>query len=118
MGQAMTREADRRGEMVTARDDLGAFEVLRELTNNGYIVAGGDDRSSGIRLSHDSAPDLILHADGRIEVPLGQARKSAIGRLVPGARRMSWRRSLAIVTLIVVLWISSLWFTEIILESM
>lgn len=113
MGQAMASGGGQ-GRDVTARDDLGAFEVLRELTNNGYVIDGDDDRSTGIRLRHDSAPDLILHADGRIEVPLHQKRKGGMSGLVPGVRRgMSWRRTLVIVFLLGVLWTFSAWLTAI-----
>lgn len=117
MGQAAVRPMERGGRSLTERDDLGAFEVLRELTNNGYAIDGGDDRSSGIRLRHESAPDLILHADGRVEVPLGQKRKSGLDGFVPGVRRgMSWRRTLVIVILLGVLWTFSAWLTAVFLS--
>ena len=115
----MASQAESDGRMVTERDDLGAFEVMRELTRNGYVIDGGDERSSGIRLRHDSAPDLILHADGRIEVPLGQKRKSAITGLMPGVRRgLSWRRTIAMIILLGGLWFLAVFLSATFLESM
>ena len=117
MGQAVARPMERGGRSVTERDDLGAFEVLRELTNNGYVIDGDDDRSSGIRLRHDSAPDLVLHADGRVEVPLGQKRKSAISGLMPGRRHgLSWGRTLVIILLLGIVWVLSAFLTANFLE--
>lgn len=115
MGQMVRGEGHRRE--ITQRDDLGAFEVLRELTKNGYVVEGDDDRSTGICLRHDSAPDLILHADGRVEVPLGQKRKSAIAGLMPGGRRgLSWGRTLVIILLLGIVWVLSAFLTANFLE--
>lgn len=117
VGEAMTRDTEQNRDLITRRDDLGAFQVLRELTHNGYAIDGADDRSSGIRLRHDSAPDLILHADGRVEVPLGQKRKPGITGLVPGVRRgMSWGRTLIIVVVLAIVWCVSAYLTATFLE--
>ena len=51
------------------------FEKLRELARNGYVPDAEPGPEGGMLLRHDNAPDLILHADGRIELPVGQRPK-------------------------------------------
>ena len=95
-----------------AREEAQAFEVLRELTRNGYVPDTSDIESSGILLRHDQAPDLVLHADGRIDVPIGQRRKPAMTRLIPNVSTgMSWRRTAFIVFLVALVWFFALFLT-------
>lgn len=85
--------------------DPTVFEKLRELTRNGYVPdAGHDDESGGILFRHDSAPDLVLHADGRIDLAAGRPRPRPAAK---GERRVSWRRTF-VVMLTVAVWILSL----------
>ena len=75
----------------------GSFEKLQELTRHGYLpdtqpVRDGD----GILLRHDSAPDLILWADGTVDVPLGQPAKSSAVPAPTWRRKRRWGRALLI----------------------
>ena len=97
------------------------FAKLRELTRNGYVPdTEREDDSGGILLRHDSAPDLLLLADGRIELPVGQPSKRTVsdaGR--PAAeRRISWRRTFLVVVLSVAFWFVSLFLAATVLEAM
>ena len=104
-------------ETAYASEEAQTFEVLRELTRNGYVPDTSDIESSGILLRHDQAPDLVLHADGRIEVPIGQRKKPSMSRLMPGVRTgMSWRRTAFIVVLIALVWFFSAFLTASFLE--
>jgi hypothetical protein len=95
-----------------ASAEAQTFEVLRELTRNGYVPDTSDIETSGILLRHDQAPDLVLHADGRIDVPIGQRRKAAMTRLIPNVSTgMSWRRTAVIVFLGALLWSFALFLT-------
>jgi len=112
MAGSITAAQEARVGVPARSGEAHTFGVLKELTRNGYVPDTSDIEATGIRLRHQSAPDLVLHADGRIEVPVGQPKKSALGGLVPGGGRgMSWRRTLVIVFLIGVVWFFSAFLT-------
>lgn len=98
MGEAAVL-SDREVRQPSESDRGSSFEKLQELTRHGYLpdtqpLSNGD----GILLRHPSAPDLILWADGRVDVPLGQPRKTvpapAPTRQASKTRR--WGRALLI----------------------
>ena len=99
-------------------EDSQPFEILRELARNGYVPDPRHDGASGIRLRHDSAPDLVLHADGRIDVPLGQRRKPVGDLAALDLRRISWPRTIAVLALMIVLCFFSVVLTVTLIESM
>ncbi|HEX8482742.1 MAG TPA: hypothetical protein VF650_12640 [Allosphingosinicella sp.] len=99
------------------------FEKLRELARNGYVPDPDRASGGGILLRHESAPDLVLRADGRIDLPLGQ-RPRSVAALAPSspaavaeARRMSKRRTLLIVLLAAAFWFMSLALTSSIISG-
>jgi hypothetical protein len=99
---------------VPTRADSDAFDQLKELIANGYVADPGAPGEAGILLRHKAAPDLILHADGRLEVPIGQPAKSV-------RRFLDWRRWLKILALVIfggIFWLVSLGFTMTLLESL
>ena len=65
------------------------------------------DEHGGIRLQHDSAPDLILRADGSIDLPTGRARSRRNTRAVK-EKRIYWRRSFLVVVMAIAVWFLSL----------
>lgn len=76
---------------------VSSFEKLQELTRHGYApdpqpLAEGD----GILLRHRSAPDLILWADGRVDVPLGQPAKADRNQALAPVKKRRWGRALLI----------------------
>lgn len=95
MGQAavmVDREPGRPANLPGA----SSFEKLQELTRHGYLpdtqpIANGD----GILLRHRSAPDLILWADGTVDVPLGQPAKG-VAAPAPVKKKRRWGRALLI----------------------
>ena len=96
-----------------------AFEQMRELVRNGYLPDAGEASERAIRLRHPQAPDLLLHPDGRIEIPGHQEPKpSKAFAIEPERRRMSKRRTLAIILLAAIFWFFSAYFTAVILEGM
>lgn len=119
MGVSANLAARSRGGIPLTPDEPQTFGVLKELTRNGYVPDTSDIEASGILLRHEHAPDLILHADGRLEVPVGQPKKAAKARMVPGVPRgMSWRRTLATILFASILWFLSVAFTASLLEGM
>jgi hypothetical protein len=111
-----------------ARQDLAApslapetrvIESLRELARNGYVAdpdAPADGQ--GILLRHDKAPDLVLHADGRIELPLGPApKRPAPGRKAEGEKRISWRRTFLVFVVAMIAWMTSVFLGVSLLSS-
>lgn len=99
------------------------FEKLRELTLNGYIPDAEPGPGGAMLLRHDNAPDLLLHPDGRIDLPVGRRPRGA-GALpapaptAPGRDRgLSKRRTLLIVLLAVAFWFLSLALTSSILHG-
>jgi hypothetical protein len=95
------------------------FEKLRELARNGYVPDPEPVTGGGMLLRHQNAPDLVLHADGRIELPLGQPPRApaAAAASVTQARRMSKRRTLLIVLVAAAFWLMSLFLTSSILHG-
>ncbi|HEX9964906.1 MAG TPA: hypothetical protein VGB04_07965 [Allosphingosinicella sp.] len=71
------------------------FDKLRELVRSGYALDPDPGPGGGMLLRHDSAPDLILHPDGRIDLPLAQRPKHSAPLSPPlaGKRHMSKRRT-------------------------
>lgn len=90
------------------------FEKLRELARNGYVPDPEPGPQGGMLLRHDNAPDLILHADGRIDLPLAQRPRPAAAEPAPppspARRRMAKRR-----TLLIVLLAAAFWFLSVVL---
>jgi len=116
MGRAAMGATENRAAAY-AGEEARTFDVLRELTRNGYVPDTSDIETGGIMLRHDRAPDLVLHADGRIEVPIGQRKKLAMSRLMPNVRTgMSWRRTALIVVLIALVWFFSVFLTASFME--
>ncbi len=91
-------------DLMPVRVEAEAFDQLKELVANGYVPDSGAPGEAGILLRHKSAPDLVLHANGRIEVPIGQPAK--------GLRRLfnwrGWLKFIALVVLGFVFWLVSL----------
>jgi hypothetical protein len=86
------------------------FEKLRELTRNGYVPdAEADIAAGGLLLRHESAPDLILKADGSLDLPVGQsARPRAPTAESRAEKRIYWRRTFMVVVLTIAVWFLSL----------
>jgi hypothetical protein len=99
------------------------FEKLRELARNGYVPDPQPEAGGGILLRHDNGPDLVLRADGRIDLPVGQRARPAapVHASSPAAvsevHRMSKRRTLLIVLLAAVFWFMSLALTSSIISG-
>jgi hypothetical protein len=88
-----------------------AFEQLRELTRNGYVADEPGARGASVRLRHAHAPDLVLHADGRLELPLGQPEKPRAPSRTP------WLRIALAVVLATAFWFLSVFATTVLLFS-
>ena len=86
------------------------FDKLRELTRNGYVPEAGDEMpEGGILLRHDSAPDLILRADGSLDLPVGQRTRRRTATAESRAeKRIYWRRTFLVVVLTIAVWFVSL----------
>ena len=97
-----------------------AFSKLRELTRNGYFpVAGEEMADGGILLRHDHAPDLVLHADGRLDLPTSQAARPAkVERKAAREKRIYWLRTLFVVAMTVAVWFLSVILMIGLLETM
>ena len=98
-----------------------AFDQLRELVRNGYSPDAEPAAGEAILMRHAQAPDLLVFPDGRIEVPAHQKPKLAslpAALAAPLRKRMSKRRTFAIVVLAAIFWFFSAFFTAIILEGM
>ena len=90
------------------------LDRLKELIANGYVPEAGEPGEAGMLLRHRSAPDLIFHADGRIDVPIGQPAK----RIRFGFDWRSWLRILALVVVGGLFWLASVGISLSILESL
>ncbi len=92
--------------------DVRLIESMRELARNGYVAdPEAPAEGQGILLRHDVAPDLVLHADGRIELPLRPAAKPQAGKTgAKGERRISWRRTLLVALVAAIAWTMSVLF--------
>ena len=95
-----------------------AFEQLRALVRNGYAPDGEQEAGSAILMRHAQAPDLLLHPDGRIELPARQKPKLEASVVAPARPRMSKRRTFVIVVMAAIFWFFSAYFTAVILEGM
>ena len=95
-----------------------AFEQLRALLRNGYAPDGEQEAGSAILMRHAQAPDLLLHPDGRIELPSRQSPKRKESVAEPARPRMSKRRTFVIVVMAAIIWFFSAYFTAGILEGM
>lgn len=72
--------------------------VVRELERHGYVADPYSmDPGAGALFRHAAAPNLVVHEDGRIELPSGQL---ATQSLLPPPARIRWRRTLLVVTLL------------------
>ena len=114
----LTRAA--RSNLVPTEGQDGAFGKLRELTRSGYAPVSDDARADGgILLRHESGPDLVLHADGLLDLPTEQgARKAKAETRAAKEKRIYWLRTLFVVAMIVTVWFLSLALTAGLLESM
>ncbi len=94
------------------------IESLRELTRNGYVAdADAPADGQGILLRHVKGPDLVLHADGRIELPLRPAPKRPAGRKAEGEKRISWRRTFLVFFVAMIAWMMSVFLGVSLLSS-
>lgn len=107
-GQALTLARDQDLAAAPLASETRVIESLRELARNGYVAdpdAPADGQ--GILLRHDKAPDLVLHADGRIELPLRPAPTRAAGRKAEGKKKISWRRTFLVFVVAMIAWMMS-----------
>jgi hypothetical protein len=118
-GQALTFARDQDLAAAPFPPETRVIESLRELTRNGYVAdpdAPADGQ--GILLRHDKAPDLVLHADGRIELALGPApRRPAAGRKAEAGKRISWRRTFLVFVVAMIAWMMSVFLGVSLLSS-
>ena len=97
MGQAAIladREQSRSGELTRHT----SFEKLQELTRHGYVPDPQPLPHSGILLRHRNGPDLILYADGTVDVPLAQPVKGIVAPVVKVRKKRRWGRAFLIFT--------------------
>lgn len=99
---------------MAVRAEAEAFDRLKELVANGYVPDAGAPGEAGILLRHRSAPDLVLHADGRIEVPIGQPAKD----VRPMFNWRGWLRLFALLAIGAIFWLVSVGVSVGILEGM
>ncbi len=99
--------------------EVRVIESLRELARNGYVAdPEATTEGQGILLRHDVAPDLVLHADGRIELPLRPAPKREAGKTkVQDKKRISWRRTFLVVVVAAIAWTMSVFLGVALLSS-
>jgi len=112
-----------RPNVVSEKGAADAFAKLRELTRTGYAPVADADRPDGsLLLRHDSAPDLILHPDGRLDLPTSADGKSDRKATAASAgrkeKRIYWLRSLFVIAMIVIVWFLSVALFAGLLESM
>lgn len=115
----------RRDEQASGRRSVelsgqpATFEKLRELTRNGYVPdPDPEEEHGGILLRHESAPDLILCADGTLDLPPSQApRRPPVEREFGREKRIYWRRTLLVVVMTIAIWFLSLVIAAILLET-
>jgi hypothetical protein len=123
-GQALSLARDQ--DLATpAAPETRVIESLRELTRTGYVAdpdAPADGQ--GILLRHDKAPDLVLHADGRIELPRRAATATAApksrvptSRKAEGDQRISWRRTFLVFFVAMIAWSMSVFLGVAVLSS-
>ena len=122
-GQALPFARGQDLDAAPAAPETRVIESLRELTRNGYVAdpdAPADGQ--GILLRHEKAPDLVLHADGRIELPLRAAaaapkRPGAASNKVEGEKRISWRRTFLVFFVAMIAWSMSVFIGVAFLSS-
>jgi hypothetical protein len=109
-----------RAQVVPSQGQADAFAKLRELTRSGYVPVADEERADrSILLRHESGPDLVLHADGRLDLPAEQGARSAkAATKAAKEKRIYWLRTLFVVAMIVTVWFLSLALTAGLLESM
>jgi hypothetical protein len=106
--EAVVESSEKPAGQVTLSAAPATFDKVKELTRNGYVPdSSRDDGSGGILFRHDSAPDLVLHADGRIDLPVGQPAKRR-PEPAPAGGRISWRRTFTVVVITIGVWFLSL----------
>ncbi len=95
------------------------FEKLRELTRNGYVPdPDQEEEHGGILLRHESAPDLILRADGTIDLPPSQTpRRPPAERESGREKRIYWRRTFLVVVMTIAVWFLSLAIAATLIET-
>ena len=103
MGQAAAEISDRDLHRSDAPTGSPSFEKLQELTRHGYLpdtqpLGNGE----GILLRHETAPDLILRADGTVDVPLGQPAKSRSAPAPAVRKKRRWGRALLIFSFLLI----------------
>ena len=98
------------GETSALVGEPAVFDKLRELTRSGYVPdAEADVPAGAILLRHDNAPDLVLKADGSLDLPVGQAAKPRTTPVETRAeKRIYWRRTFVVVVLTIGVWFASL----------
>ncbi len=113
-------EEEGAGRPVPVSGRPATFDKLRKLTRHGYVPDPSPSPSmTGILLRHSSAPDLVLHADGRIELPPAQREKKSAPEPKAASRdRISWRRTIFVTVVVAGLWLLSVLFGLFILSGM
>lgn len=69
--------------------------VVRELEKHGYVADPySTEPNGGALFRHAAAPSLIVHDDGRIELPAGQRPSHPLVPVRPPSNRIRWTRTL------------------------
>jgi hypothetical protein len=117
-GQALPF-ARSRDDLVLPSGETRVIDSLRELVRNGYVAdPDAPIEAEGILLRHDVAPDLVLFADGRIELPVGPLPKRGSAKPKTKAeKRISWRRTLLVLVVAAIAWTMSVFLGVAFLSS-
>jgi len=71
------------------------LNVVRELERHGYVADPySTEEDGGALFRHAAAPSLIVHHNGRIELPTGQRVSQGFLPLQPPRKRIRWTRTL------------------------
>jgi hypothetical protein len=74
--------------------------VVQELETYGYVTETGLPGSSGGAICrHPSAPDLLVHDDGRLELATRDAALQPVTLLQPESPRIRWGRTMLVLAI-------------------
>ena len=75
--------------------------VVGELQRHGYVAdTYSTEPGGGVLFRHAAAPSLIVHDDGRIELPSGQPMAQSLSAVTPRSTRIRWSRTLLFLALL------------------